>query len=520
MSARVTGRPAAPCAAGRAARQEAGQRRVGGEQRGVRRRASRAGRRRSARSGSPRRQLGAGRSAAARVAAGAAQRGGVPGAARAAAPASAAAGARHRRSAAAWPAGRRARGCRSVSTSVTAAAGAAAAPARRHGGRGRSTSMLYGLVSGSAIRSCSVAPPRCLVLGVQRVAVERQPRQQAGARPAPARRARQHRPAPRGRGGVQPARPGEADPPRLRAGRNSASSAGSTVSVQAKAISMPTPAISPSCATPAKAVGVKARNPAAVASAATRIWPPGAPARPARRQRVGAGQPTSRKRTVNWMAKSTAMPTNSTAKATETRFSVPTASAANAGRQQQAEQQRQQRSARSAASERTASEQPERDQQQAAEQAGDRPLGHGGELLVVQRHRAGDAHARAARRGTNSSWRRRRGSPASPRRRAAARRNRDGLGQHEAVRPGQVAPAARPAASATTAAPVPASAAARAGGSCVSAGVNGRQVGLAALDALGDQRQRGDRPRRLGSAASWPRNGWASIVWSSSARSG
>ena len=51
-------------------------------------------------------------------------------------------------------------------------------------------------------------------------------------------------------------------------------SAGSRLSVAANAISMPTPAISPSCATPEKLVGTKARNPAEVAAAATIICTP------------------------------------------------------------------------------------------------------------------------------------------------------------------------------------------------------------------------------------------------------
>ena len=50
--------------------------------------------------------------------------------------------------------------------------------------------------------------------------------------------------------------------------------AGRNPTVQAKAISMPTPAINPSSATPEKSVGTNARNPAAVARAATRIWSP------------------------------------------------------------------------------------------------------------------------------------------------------------------------------------------------------------------------------------------------------
>ena len=57
-------------------------------------------------------------------------------------------------------------------------------------------------------------------------------------------------------------------------GRNRVIAAGRKVMVQAKAISMPTPAIRPSSATPENAVGTKARNPAAVASDGTRICAP------------------------------------------------------------------------------------------------------------------------------------------------------------------------------------------------------------------------------------------------------
>ena len=104
-------------------------------------------------------------------------------------------------------------------------------------------------------------------------------------------------------------------------GRHSAISPGSTLSVQANAISMPVPAISPSCATPANEVGVKAKNPAEVDSDATRICAPlRRPAAPSAEAVSACVVLASRKRTVNWMAKSTASPTNSTAKATETRF--------------------------------------------------------------------------------------------------------------------------------------------------------------------------------------------------------
>src|SRR5262249_61922210 len=50
--------------------------------------------------------------------------------------------------------------------------------------------------------------------------------------------------------------------------------AGRSVSVRAAAISMPTPAIKPSSATPRKAVGRNAKKPDAVAAAASIIGPP------------------------------------------------------------------------------------------------------------------------------------------------------------------------------------------------------------------------------------------------------
>ena len=58
--------------------------------------------------------------------------------------------------------------------------------------------------------------------------------------------------------------------------RQSVIVAGRKVIVQRNAISMPVWAISPSSATPLNAVGTNARNPAAVASAATIMAPPGA----------------------------------------------------------------------------------------------------------------------------------------------------------------------------------------------------------------------------------------------------
>ena len=82
--------------------------------------------------------------------------------------------------------------------------------------------------------------------------------------------------------------------------RQSVIAAGRKVIVQRNAISMPVPAISPSSATPLNAVGTNARNPAAVASAATSMAPP---ARRAVSRNASATLPVSylasRKRTAN-----------------------------------------------------------------------------------------------------------------------------------------------------------------------------------------------------------------------------
>ena len=68
-------------------------------------------------------------------------------------------------------------------------------------------------------------------------------------------------------------------------------------------------------------------------------------------------------------------------------------------------------------------EQPQRDQHHAADQTDHRALHDGGEFLVRQRHLAGDPHTRLARLHELQPGDDLRASPRSPRRRAAARRN-------------------------------------------------------------------------------------------------
>ena len=92
---------------------------------------------------------------------------------------------------------------------------------------------------------------------------------------------------------------------------------------------MPAPAIRPSSATPTKSVGTNARNPAAVAPLATRICPPACAAVAPRAGTSAASRCASRRRTQNWIAKSTAMPTNRIANATEIKFNGVTVTAAN-----------------------------------------------------------------------------------------------------------------------------------------------------------------------------------------------
>ncbi len=198
---------------------------------------------------------------------------------------------------------------------------------------------------------------------------------------------------------ADPAVPAQAKPtnPPSPGGRHRVIAAGRKVIVQTKAISMPAPAISPSSATPMKLVGTKARNPAEVAGAATRIW---LPTRWAfcRIASAGSGYSNrrSRYRTENWIAKSTAMPTNSTPNATETRFSVPTATVANSSVSDQPECQRaEDRHDQPPGVHRQ--EQPQGDQQHAADQAGDGALRDRGELCVGQCHLPGDAHSRRSR---------------------------------------------------------------------------------------------------------------------------
>ena len=136
--------------------------------------------------------------------------------------------------------------------------------------------MLYGLVSGLSIRSRSV--PIASVCGFlvssgsesncSRGETDGGQHRQRGGH-------RQDRPRRRATSRIERRRPRRSRPRALSPrGRHRVIAAGRKAIVQTKAISMPTPAISPSSATPAKLVGTKARKPAAVAAAATRIWPP------------------------------------------------------------------------------------------------------------------------------------------------------------------------------------------------------------------------------------------------------
>ena len=99
-----------------------------------------------------------------------------------------------------------------------------------------------------------------------------------GSSTAPSRQSAANTPTTgrRARNSAVSARPAQAKPisaasPR---GCNNVRQAGRKVSVQTSATSIPVPAISPSSATPRKLVGTKARNPAAMATAASTICGP------------------------------------------------------------------------------------------------------------------------------------------------------------------------------------------------------------------------------------------------------
>ena len=140
---------------------------------------------------------------------------------------------------------------------------------------GARMSMLYGLVSGSSIRSNSVRIAS--VFGFL-VCSGSESNSSSGATATAITASTANTPrigrrwrAIIGSKGASQAKPTTAASPR---GRHSVITAGRKPIVQANAINMPTPAIRPSSATPEKSVGTKPRKPAAVATAATRICTP------------------------------------------------------------------------------------------------------------------------------------------------------------------------------------------------------------------------------------------------------
>ena len=159
---------------------------------------------------------------------------------------------------------------------------------------GARMSIVNGLVSGEPIRSCRVRIASVFGFLVSR-GLESKAIRGANSAPAsaitpnPASNGRRQRRI-SGSSGTAQAKP---TIPRSPVGRNRAIAPGRKAIVQAKAINMPTPAISPSSATPLNAVGTKARNPAAVATAATRIC---SPTRAAVRRMASAGSAYSNRR--------------------------------------------------------------------------------------------------------------------------------------------------------------------------------------------------------------------------------
>ena len=142
-------------------------------------------------------------------------------------------------------------------------------------------------------------------------------------------------------------------------------------------------------------------------------------------------------------------------------------------------------------------QQPDRHQQQAGDQPARSPLRHRRELVIVERHRPGDAHPR--RPGAHE-LQPARGVPDGLAGRLAGLQGAEiqhGLGQHEAIFAGQRRdgpgqqhlPGQRPC---------------RVGGGGqrpvepLQRGRERRQVGLPALHALGDQRERRDQPAQAG----------------------
>ena len=199
------------------------------------------------------------------------------------------------------------------------------------------------------------------------------------------------------------------------------------------------------------------------------------------------------------MAKSTAMPTNSTPKPTETRLSVPIAADGEQQRQHQPEAERaQDRHDQPPAPHRQ--QQPERDQHHAADEPGDSALRDGGELRVGQRDRPGDAHARRAARARIRASPPRRASPAvaAP---PGCSELKSSLGwtRTNSILAAEIAEPCRSAGAARTAAcGWPAIAAAIAAWNACNCAEIGREVRVVVRHALPKQRQRREQAARGG----------------------
>ncbi len=206
------------------------------------------------------------------------------------------------------------------------------------------------------------------------------------------------------------------------------------------------------------------------------------------------------------------MPTNSTANATETRFSVPTASAANAVVSSRPSTSvtstgtisRQLRTARNSST--TTSTKLTRSPP---------PRPGGRRELLVRQRRPSRSAAHGPRRWPRTPARPRPPAPpAWPRRPAAPRRSpasagpaRSGTARQAGQRPASSdchdsGWAARPARSQRL-------------WNCRSAGSNGARLAWPRSTPCPISASAPNRPRAEGSAASWPRNGWASTVLSS-----
>ena len=178
-------------------------------------------------------------------------------------------------------------------------------------------------------------------------------------------------------------------------GRNSASAAGRKPSVQANAISMPTPAIRPSSATPRKL----GRHEGEEARRRWRRRRPGSAARlrapVARQRRLGRVrvQPHFAKAHAELDGEIHRDADEQDGEGDRNQVQRADRQRGEAGGERQAEPQREQdRHDQPPRPHRQ--HQPQRHQQQAADHAGHGALGDGGEFLVGERDRAGDAHPR------------------------------------------------------------------------------------------------------------------------------